>query len=198
MQQRIVLNRNELEKASAGNGRSLPSIPGVDVIDLTEDNDEIAQTWPFNCVRGVGEVVTIPAPVYFASASPLDELARLLLVGRRLHLLCRESFVVKMVKGYYGYERREEWRTCAVAAALVGLYGPDVIERDVFSYSQAVFQLNRHVGYNLDQLWVLGPTGRLSTVYDEMVLLTDTNYWTRRGVADWLPLASVVQGRMGS
>ena len=153
-----------------------------------------AQTWPLKCVVAVSEVVTIPAPVYFGQCSPLAMLAGFLAIGRTYHARAGTgSFVDKVQVGFYAYERREEWRTCAVAAAYAGAFGPQVIERDEFSYSQAVWHLSDLVGYDLNELYVLGPTGRVSAVCDEMVLLTDTNFWTRLGLIHWLPKAPIVQ-----
>jgi hypothetical protein len=153
-----------------------------------------AQTWPLKCVVAVSEVVTIPAPVYFGQCSPLAMLAGFLAIGRTYHARAGTgSFVDKVQVGCYAYERREEWRTCAVAAAYAGAFGPQVIERDEFSYSQAVWHLSDLVGYDLNELHVLGPTGRVSAVMDEMVLLTDTNFWTRLGLVHWLPKAPIVQ-----
>jgi len=154
----------------------------------------MAQTWPLKCVVAASEVVTIPAPVYFAAYSPLAELARFLAIGRTYHARASiGSFVDKVQVGYYAYERREEWRTCAVAAAYAGAFGRDSIERDEFSYSMAIWELGDLVGYDLAELHVLGPTGRVSAVMDEMVLLTDTNLWTRLGLVHWLPKAQIVQ-----
>lgn len=153
-----------------------------------------AQTWPLKCVTAVSQVVTIPAPAYFGHHSPLQMLAGYLLVGRTYHDRASVgSFVDKVQLGYYAYDRREEWRTCALAATYAGAFGPQAIERDGFSYSQAVWQLSDLVGHDLNELYVFGPTGRVSAVMDEMILLTDANLWTRLGVAHWLPKASVVQ-----
>lgn len=160
----------------------------------TNQPGQLAQTWPLKCVVAVSEVVTIPAPVYFGHQSPLVMLAGFLLVGRTYHERASiGSFVDKVQVGYYAYERREEWRTCAVAAAYAGAFGRQAVERDTFSYSQAVWQLSDRVGFDLNELHVLGPTGRVSAVMDEMVLLTDTNYWTRLGLVHWLPKAQIVQ-----
>lgn len=154
----------------------------------------MAQTWPLKCVVAVSEVVTIPAPVYFAAYSPLAELARFLAIGRTYHARASMgSFVDKVKVGYYEQTRRTEWRTCALAAAYAGAFGPQAIERDAFSYTQAIWQLSDLVGYDLNELHVLGPTGRVSAVPDEMVLLTDTNLWTRLGLVHWLPKAPIVQ-----
>ncbi len=154
----------------------------------------MAQTWPLKCVVAASEVVTIPAPIYFAAYSPLAELARFLAIGRTYHVRASiGSFVDKVQVGCYAYERREEWRTCALAATYAGAFGPQAIERDAFSYSQAVWQLSDLVGHDLNELYVLGPTGRVSAVCDEMVLLTDTNLWTRLGLVHWLPKAPIVQ-----
>lgn len=152
------------------------------------------ETWPLKCVVNVSPVITIPAPVYFGHHSPLAMLAGFLAIGRTYHKRAEVgSFVDKVQVGFYAYERREEWRTCAVAAAYAGAFGPQVIEREAFSYSQAIWELSDVVGHDLNELHVLGPTGRVSAVMDEMVLLTDTNFWTRLGLFHWLPKAPIVQ-----
>lgn len=191
-QQYLTLNQPKQQNAVA------PYLSaGTAVLPLTSQHPAAArpaQTWPLKCVVAVSEVVTIPAPVYFGQYSPLAMLAGFLAIGRTYHARASiGSFVDKVQVGFYAYERREEWRTCAVAAAYAGALGPQVIERDEFSYSQAVWYLSDLVGYDLNELHVLGPTGRLSAVVDEMVLLTDTNLWTRLGLVHWLPNAPIVQ-----
>jgi len=113
-------------------------------------------------------------------------LAEFLRVGRLYHPLCRKSFVERVQIGYYAYERREEWRTCALAAAYAGAFGPQSIERPEFSYSMAVWQLSQTLGYDIGQTIVTGPTGRNLPLSDEIIKLVDDNLWTRSGVADWL------------
>lgn len=167
------------------------------VVSLTKPYGQIATTWPLKCVVAASPVVTIPAPVYFAGYSPLEELASYLAIGRTYHPLCRHAFTETVTTGYYVYERHTSWHTCAVAAAYAGAFGRISIERADFSYSMAIWRLNKQVGYNLDQLQIVGPTGRTSTVYDEMVLLTDVNLWTRAGLVEWLPTAEIVQGMVG-
>jgi hypothetical protein len=88
--------------------------------------------------------------------------------------------------GYYAYERREEWRTCALAAAYAGAFGPQSIERPDFSYSMALWRLSQRVGYNINACQVVGPTGRRNNLADEMIRLVDEDLWTRAGVADWV------------
>ena len=88
--------------------------------------------------------------------------------------------------GYYAYERRDEWRTCTLAAAYAGAFGPDSIEKPAFSYSMAVWRLSQRVGFDIDKHQVTGPTGRQNNLADEMIKLTDDNLWTRSGVAEWL------------
>jgi len=192
-QQYLTLNQNQQQSAVVPY-----SSTGTAVVESLTDRHPAAarpaQTWPLKCVVNVSPVITIPAPVYFAAYSPLAELARFLAIGRTYHKRAEVgSFVEKVQKGYYAYERREEWRTCAVAAAYAGAFGPGSIERGEFSYSMAIWELGDLVGHDLNELHVLGPTGRVSAVMDEMVLLTDTNYWTRLGLVHWLPKAPVVQ-----
>ncbi len=113
-------------------------------------------------------------------------LSNFLRIGRLYHPLCRNSFVERVQIGYYYYERREEWRTCALAAAYAGAFGPQAIERPDFSYSMAVWRLSQRVGFDISQQQVVGPTGRHNTLADEMIQLVDDNLWTRAGVADWV------------
>ena len=91
-----------------------------------------------------------------------------------------------MQLGYYVYEQREEWRTCALAAAYAGAFGPQSIERPDFSYSMAIWRLSQRVGYNIGERQLVGPTGRHNNLADEMIKLVDDNLWTRAGVADWV------------
>lgn len=190
-QQYLTLNQPKQQTAVAPS----PSLPSAALVSLTKPNQPAPlETWPLKCVVNVSPVITIPAPVYFGHHSPLAMLAGFLAIGRTYHARAGTgSFVDKVQVGYYAWEIREEWRTCALAATYAGAFGPQAIERDVFSYSMAIWELSDLVGYDLNELHVLGPTGRLSAVCDEMVLLTDTNLWTRLGLVHWLPRAQVVE-----
>ncbi|MCA9917986.1 MAG: hypothetical protein KC445_08545 [Anaerolineales bacterium] len=115
-----------------------------------------------------------------------ETLSNLLQIGRLYHPLCRNAFVEKVQLGYYAYEQREEWRTCALAAAYAGAFGPQSIERPDFSYSMAIWRLSQRVGYNIGERQVVGPTGRHNNLADEMIKLVDDNLWTRAGVAEWV------------
>lgn len=202
MTQRIVLSPKPSQQTSVLVVSPSPSTSAAVAPSSTNqpngiEQQQIAQTWPLKCVVAASQVVTIPAPVYFGTPSPLQMLATFLAIGRTYHPLCRNAFVEKVQHGNYAYERCDEWRTCAVAAAYAGAFGSQSVERPEFSYSMAVWRLNQRVGYNLDQLWIVGPTGRKSTIYDEMILLTDTNLWATDGLVEWLPTAAIVQqGRL--
>jgi hypothetical protein len=115
-----------------------------------------------------------------------DTLANFLQIGRLYHPLCRNAFVEKVAVGYYAYERREEWRTCALAAAYAGAFGPQSIEKPDFSYSMAIWRLSQRAGFNIGERQVVGPTGRHNNLADEMIKLVDDNLWTRAGVAEWV------------
>ncbi len=131
-----------------------------------------------------------PAPViipgYAPVARPGQLLSDFLRIGRLYHPLCRNTFVERVQIGYYAYERREEWRTCALAAAYAGAFGPAAIERPEFSYSMAIWRLSQLVGFDIGTHQVNSPGGRWGSVADEMVKLVDVNLWTRAGVAEWL------------
>ncbi|WP_420643024.1 hypothetical protein [Candidatus Leptofilum sp.] len=115
-----------------------------------------------------------------------DTLSNFLRIGRLYHPLCRNAFVEKVQLGYYAYEQREEWHTCALAAAYAGAFGPQSIERPDFSYSMAIWRLSQRIGFNIGERQVIGPTGRHNNLADEMIKLVDDNLWTRAGVADWV------------
>lgn len=136
-------------------------------------------------------VVIIPAPAIVIVQRPLVALADFLEIGRRYHPLCRHAFVEKVQLGYYAYEQREEWRTCALAAAYAGAFGARSVERPSFSYSQAVWELSQKVGLDIGITRIVGPTGRKNNVADEMIALTDKNLWTRAGIAKWLQTAAI-------
>lgn len=140
----------------------------------------------------VGPMVTIPATGYGQAVPVVVEwpiirpLSELIAIGRTYHPLCRGAFIEKRVTGYYHYEQRVTWHTCALAAAYAAAYGRETVERPEFSYSMALFRLARIIGYRADELTVTGPTGRVQPVSEEVMQLVDINYWTRQGVAEWL------------
>lgn len=190
MTQYLTLNQPKQQTAVA------PFSPtGTAVVSLTKPSQPAPlETWPLKCVVAASPVITIPAPVYFSHHSPLAMLAGFLAIGRTYHQRAQPgSFVDRVEMGYFAYERRTEWRTCAVAAAYAGAFGMATVEQGTFSYSQATWELSDLVGHDLSQLYVLGPTGRVSAVMDEIVLLSDVNLWTRLGIVHWLPKAQIVQ-----
>lgn len=126
-------------------------------------------------------VIAIPAPR--PAIRPLSELIS---IGRTYHPLCRHAFIEKRTTGYYHYERRIQYRTCALAAAYAAAFGPAAIEQPEFSYSMACWRLAQIVGYDPDTLFIYGPTGRYQPLAAEIIQLVDSNLWTRQGVAEWL------------
>ncbi len=138
-------------------------------------------------VEHAGPIVSIPpAPIVITAVSGNGLLSYYLRIGRAYHALCRGTFVQRVQRGYYAYERREEWQTCALAAAYAGAFGPQSIEKPEFSYTMAIWQLSQLVGFDIGQHQVTGPTGRRGSVAEEMIKLVDENLWTRAGVAEWL------------
>lgn len=144
--------------------------------------------------RGIVALAANPQPVNVGSGGqtvpPLNrgywDLSQALLAGRELHPLCRGTFVQKVQHGYYAYERRDEWQTCALAAAYAGIFGRAAVEQPEFSYTQACWLLSQVLCYDPAKLIVEGPTGRRLPVAEEMVKLVDDNLWNRRAVAAWL------------
>lgn len=137
-----------------------------------------------------------PAPIIInvPQAQPyvqVNTLSNFLRIGRLYHPLCRNTFVERVQIGYYAYERREEWRTCALAAAYAGAFGPQSIEKPEFSYTMSIWRLSQLVGFDIGQRQVMGPTGRRNNLADEMIRLVDENLWNRAGVADWLASLSL-------
>ncbi len=128
-------------------------------------------------------IIDIPQP---RRRSQSNTLSYYLEMGRRMHPLCRDSFIERVELGYYYYERRTEWRTCALAAAYAGLFGPRSVERPDFSESMAIWRLSQKLGYDLRTTIVYGPTGRCQPVIEEMIQLVDEDGWARDGVVEWL------------
>lgn len=115
-----------------------------------------------------------------------ERLSAFLETGRLYHPLCRQAFVEQVSIGYYAYERRAEYRTCALAAAYAGAFGANAVEQPDFSYTMAVWRLSQRLGFVLEHTLVRGPTGRQQNLVKEMIDLTDVNFWTRHGIAEWL------------
>lgn len=131
--------------------------------------------------------IVIPRWPQHQAAEPTGErLSQLIQIGRQYHPICRQAFVERVTLGYYAYDSRIEWRTCTMAAAYAGAFGPASVEKPDFSYSMAVWRLSQMIGWDIGTIQVTGPTGRQNSVADEMIALTDDNLWTRAGVAEWL------------
>lgn len=137
-----------------------------------------------------GPLVTIPAHgrmqpviVEITTTRPLSELIE---IGRQYHPLCRRAFIEKRTTGYYHYERRTTWYTCAIAAAYAAAFGREEVQQPCFSYSMALWQLAPVIGYRANEMTVTGPTGRTQPVSEEIMQLVDVNFWTRQGIAEWL------------
>lgn len=128
-------------------------------------------------------IIDMPTPVKPVDTATLSNYLR---IGRTYHPLCRHAFIEKRITGYYHYEQRVQYSTCAVAAAYAGAFGPQSIERPDFSYSMALWRLSQKVGYDLNQRIVNGPTGRRQPIAEEMMQLVDDNHWTREGLIEWL------------
>jgi hypothetical protein len=150
----------------------------------------IEETQQYLIVVDAGPLVTItPTPIVISVpplVDPQRSLSHYLRLGRAYHPCAATPLCSGCSIGYYAYERREEWQTCALAAAYAGAFGPQSIEKPEFSYSMAVWQLSQLVGFDIGQHQVTGPTGRRNKWPDEMIKLVDENLWTRAGVAEWL------------
>ncbi|MCP4415461.1 MAG: hypothetical protein GY805_02490 [Chloroflexi bacterium] len=133
--------------------------------------------------QSVPTIIDLP-PIQTQTQS--DTLSNFLRIGCLYHPLCRNAFVERVQIGYYAYERREEWRTCALAAAYAGAFGPQSVEKPDFSYSMAIWRLSQRIGFDIGKRQVVGPTGRHNNLADEMIKLIDDNLWSRVGVAEWV------------
>lgn len=139
------------------------------------------------------EVIIIPGyppeaapPLPMGTGKPRQSLADLIRVGATYHPPASPgAFVEKIQSGYYAYERREEWRTCIIAAAYAGAFGPGSVERPYFSYTQAVYRLSRQVGYNLEMI-VTDPLGVTGKFAERIIKLTDDHHWQREGIIEWV------------
>lgn len=138
-------------------------------------------------VQQVPIIIDVPRrPVAEPVEAQTNTLSAYLERGRQMHPLCRHSFIERVELGYYHYERRTEWRTSAIAAAYAGAFGQCAVESPNLSYSQALWQLGRKLGYDITAVCVPGPSGRFQSLADEIVQLIDQDGWTRGGVAGWL------------
>lgn len=120
------------------------------------------------------------------TANPFSWLGYFLATGRQMHDPISDAFVGYKDSGYYHYERRRNWLTCAVAAAYAGAFGAESIEEQRLSPSLVKWRLGHLIGVDLDTVTVTGPTGRTQPVLDEMISLMDTDGWSRAGIAEWL------------
>jgi len=134
-------------------------------------------------IPGHVEEVAPPLPLVVPETKPT--LADLIRIGSTYHPPCRNAFVEKVQLGYYAYEQRTEWRTCFIAAAYAGAFGPTSIERSTFSYTEAVFLLGEKVGYDLETV-VTDPTGKRGKLAERIIKLADDHLWTAQGVTTWL------------
>lgn len=167
-------------------GRTMKTKNSITLIPLLP-----SQPTGLRTITAVSRPVTIAAPTGTVIAIPTVRpttrpLSELIAIGRTYHPLCRHAFMEKRVTGYYHYERRATWYTCALAAAYAAAFGPGSVERDDFSPSMMVWRLAQVIGYRADMLPVTGPTGRLQPVSLEVMDLVDVDHWTRQGVAEWL------------
>lgn len=163
-------------------GHSLP-ITSPPQNHITERSAASAATRPPQSGLPGPVIIDMPTPVKPVDTATLSNYLR---IGRTYHPLCRHAFIEKQITGYYHYEQRVTYKTCAVAAAYAGAFGPQSIERPDFSYSMALWRLSQKVGYDLNTLIVHGPTGRRQPVAEEMMQLVDENHWTREGLVEWL------------
>ena len=135
-------------------------------------------------------VIVIPGqaatPHNFGPELPRLSLAQLIAAGSAYHdAAAPGAFVEVLQVGYYAWERRIVYRTCPVAAAYVGAFGPDSIERPAFSYTQAIYRLSRRVGYDLE-VPVVDPLGKRGPLVERIIKLTDDHKWDRAGIIEWV------------
>ena len=166
------------------------TMPASTALTVHTPTDLVLSERPLPAIHQPSPIVIDLPPIqvepHIEPQTQTDTLSNFLRIGSMYHPLCRNAFVERVQIGYYAYERREEWRTCALAAAYAGAFGPQSIEKPDFSYSMAVWRLSQRVGFDIGKRQVTGPTGRHNNLADEMVKLVDDNLWTRNGVAEWV------------
>lgn len=105
--------------------------------------------------------------------------------GRQLHPRATRCYVAQSAVKANGRLVNQQYHTCAIAAAWVGLVGPNLLEH--FSYQQAAADLRRAVGYDIDDEPVVHPiTHQPALLAKTMTLLLDDYGWSREDVALWL------------
>ncbi len=122
-----------------------------------------------------------------------QKLSQLILSGRQHHPQAVGSFVEQVTAGYYAYEQRTEWRTCALAAAYVGAFGPNAINERT-GQSMVNAGLEPLIGYHPDMLTIAGPplpinggtAHHVRSVSATIQALNDNHGWTRLAIARWL------------
>ena len=129
-------------------------------------------------------VVNIPS--YSPAQPTANTLSTYMLVGAQYHPICRHSFIERVELGYYHYERRTEWRTCAIAAAYAGMFGARSVETSEFSISMALWRLKQVLGYDLRKTIITDPEGATGSIESACIRLIDVHGWSRPGVAQWL------------
>ena len=102
-------------------------------------------------------------------------LSELILIGRKLHPVCRESYVQKMSNG--------TWKTCALAAAYVARFGSGNLAN--FSINEMVWRFKFVVGYDMSKTYMIMPHGGREKVVNGVQDLIDKPkyWWSREGVA---------------
>ncbi len=121
--------------------------------------------------------------------NPLMEktLSQAILIGSNFHDIDKIDHLSRETTGFYHYDRKEIWRTGPIAAACVGIWGPEFLDYH-HAYRPALSLLSRYLGYSIENLIVeIGPTGRVHTkLSDEIMDLVDKDGWTRQDVSIWL------------
>lgn len=164
--------------------------PGPECAVTTPNNSSLAPV----VIPGQAQAEDGPPPIFIDNGSGASQergaglagLARLILIGRQYHEAAGPgAFVEKIYQGYYGYERHTVYKTCAIAAAYAGAFGPKSIERPAFSYSQAVYTLSLLLNFDLKQT-VTDPAGGRGPLVVRIIKLTDVHYWDTAGIVAWL------------
>lgn len=118
---------------------------------------------------------------------PRPRLSHLIRVGAQFHKEAMPgTFVAKAESGHYRYEKKTEWFTCAIAAAVVGAGKRRQVEKDFFSYSQACYILHKATGVNINTERIEAPTGEYLPMAQVITMLADEYYWGRREIAGYL------------
>ena len=114
-----------------------------------------------------------------------------LAMGWRRYGIARNHFVQRIDHGHYAYERRTEWRVCALVAIYIGLTGSHPKEVYGMEWDAVEFGITGQLGFNLRHVYAPAITSALgvskgepTSLFSHLALLTD-NHWPKQEIINY-------------